>query len=121
MKTNSAVPNEILHWSERAEFKAWQRERKMAFIENVIFALLIVTLIALSFYAGRLIERHIADFDKLREKHAKSSIWDEYCALVEMLRANQHYSGKVDLSDLYEVYLKPVESAILTGDIKAKQ
>lgn len=64
---------------------------------------------------------HLVDFDKLREKHAKSSIWDEYCALVEMLRANQHYSDKVDLSDLYEVYLKPVEMAILTGDIKAKQ
>lgn len=72
MKTNSAVPNEILHWSERAEFKAWQRERKMAFIENVIFALLIVTLIVLSFYAGRLIERHFAPNDSVKKTHYQS-------------------------------------------------
>lgn len=73
MKTNSAVPNEILHWSERAEFKAWQREQKMAFIENVIFALLIVTLIALSFYAGRLIERHFAPNDSVKKTHYQSN------------------------------------------------
>ena len=67
MKTNQ-IPNEILHWSERAEFKAWQKEQRVALFENVIFVLLLVTLIAF-FYAGRLVERHFAISDSVKKAY----------------------------------------------------
>ena len=68
MKTNQ-IPNEILHWSERAEFKAWKKEQRITLFENVIFVLLLVTLIALSFYAGRLVERHFTLNDSVKKAY----------------------------------------------------
>lgn len=52
------IPNEILHYTERDEYKEWKRRQKVRFLENVVFVLLIATIIALSVYSGRLIERH---------------------------------------------------------------
>lgn len=52
------IPNEILRYTERDEYKEWKRRQKVRFLENAVFVLLIVTVIALSVYSGRLIERH---------------------------------------------------------------
>lgn len=71
MKTK--IPSEILHWTERAEYHEWKRERKMAFIENTIFALLVIVLVALSFYCGRLVERHFAPNDSVKKTHYQSN------------------------------------------------
>ena len=51
-------PNEVLHYTEREEYKEWKRGRKIAFFENVVFVLLIIMLVTLSFYLGNLTERH---------------------------------------------------------------
>lgn len=60
MKRNNNIPEEILHYTERSRYKEWKREQKIACFENVIFALLLIVIIALSFYSGRLVERHFA-------------------------------------------------------------
>lgn len=57
MKTNQ-IPNEILHWSERVEYKEWKRKCRMELFENAVFTLLIIVIIALSFCIGLLVEKH---------------------------------------------------------------
>lgn len=68
MKTHG-IPNEILHYTERAEYKRYKRQKRMAFFENIIFALLLITLVALSFYSGRLIERYFSIHDSVKASY----------------------------------------------------
>ena len=58
MRTNkNGVPNEVLHYTERDEYR---NRLKSARVENFIFALVCVVILALTFYMGRFVERHFA-------------------------------------------------------------
>jgi len=60
MKTNKrGIPSEILHYSETDEFKDYRKHKRYLAIENFVFALLCIVIIALSFYMGRIVERHL--------------------------------------------------------------
>lgn len=61
MKTNkNGVPNEVLHYTERDEYQEYLYEKRHVRIENFIFALVCVVILALTFYMGRFVERHFA-------------------------------------------------------------
>lgn len=58
MKPNkNNIPNEILHYSETDEYKRYRRARAVGILENIVFALMIIVLVALSFLLGRLWEQ----------------------------------------------------------------
>ena len=68
------IPQEILHYTEREEYKERKRRRRIAFLEDFVFTLLIIVIVALSFYSGRLIERHFAISDKIKTHFYQKSV-----------------------------------------------
>lgn len=61
MKTNrKGIPNEVLHYTETDEYRERVKQRRYLALENFIFVLLCVVTIALSFYVGRVVERHFS-------------------------------------------------------------
>lgn len=52
------IPKEVLHYSEREEYKEWKQRRIVEYLEGAVFGLLVITLITLSFYLGSLAERY---------------------------------------------------------------
>lgn len=59
------------------------------------------------------------NFDKIRKEYAKRDIWDEFVAVLFMLRDNRPNSDKIVLSSLHKVQLEPREYPYSAGfDIK---
>lgn len=63
MKDNG-MPKELMHFMDTPEYKAWRKERRLRLLENFVFVLLLLTLIALSFTFGRLWEQVQVDKPK---------------------------------------------------------
>lgn len=57
---NKYIPQEILHETERESYKEAQKRKRFIFIENAVFVMLCIVIIALSFYMGRIVERNFA-------------------------------------------------------------
>lgn len=56
---NKYIPQEILHETERESYKEAQKRKRFIFIENAVFVMLCAVILALAFYMGRIIERHL--------------------------------------------------------------
>lgn len=51
------IPQEVLHFTERDDFKKWKRERRVKFLENVVFVLILILLCLMCFYFGMLYQQ----------------------------------------------------------------
>lgn len=58
------IPQEVLHYTERTTYKRWLKQKRLALLENIVFTLLIIVLIWLSFTFGRLWEQTQVDKPK---------------------------------------------------------
>lgn len=56
-KGNENMPRELWHWLDTDEYKQYIREKRIKTLENIVFVLLLITLIGLSFTFGRLWEQ----------------------------------------------------------------
>lgn len=57
---NKYIPQEILHETERESYKEAQKAKRLMLVENFVFVLLCVVILALAFYMGRIVERNFA-------------------------------------------------------------
>lgn len=58
------MPKELIHFMDTPEYKAWRKERRLRILENIVFVLMLLCLIALSFTFGRLWEQTQVDKPK---------------------------------------------------------
>lgn len=58
------MPKELMHFMDTPEYKAWRKERRLKILENIVFVLMLLCLIALSFTFGRLWEQTQIDKPK---------------------------------------------------------
>lgn len=61
---DSGMPKELRHFMDTPEYKAWRKERRLRILENIVFVLMLLCLIALSFTFGRLWEQTQIDKPK---------------------------------------------------------
>lgn len=69
------IPREVLHYTETDEYREHKKRAKSMRFENTIFVLILVALLVLSFYMGRVYEKHIQIRD-LQHKQVKKTAKD---------------------------------------------
>lgn len=67
-KGNNNMPKELRHWLDSDEYKQHVKESRIKTLENIVFVLLLITLIGLAFVFGRLWERSDGNLNKLKSE-----------------------------------------------------